>query len=90
MNEWEILADSYSVKASGSEYTLSFNAPGSRQQIPTECEDCIPTKGVSISVRDLFDEGKIAFRVNDPDNVLPLPFPVFESWTRFSEDEYFN
>ena len=90
VNEWEILADGYSVKASGSEYTLSFNAPRSRQQIPTECEDCIPTEGVSISVRDLFDEGKIAFRVNDPGNVLPLPFPVFESWTRFSEDEYFN
>lgn len=90
VNEWEILADSYSVKASGSEYTLSFNAPVSRQQFPTECEDCVPTEGVSISVRDLFDKERTAFRVNDPDNVLSLPFPVFKSWTRFSEDEYFN
>ena len=90
VKEWEILADSYTVEARGSEYTLRFINPGSRQQIPTECEDCIPAEGVSISVRDPFDEGSIAFRVNDPDGVLPLPFPVFESWTRFSEDEYVN
>ena len=90
VNEWEILADSYEVLASGSEYTLRFKNPRSRQQFPTECEDCIPTHGVSISVRDLFDEGSTTFRLNDADGVLPPPFPVFGSWTRFSEDEYMN
>ena len=88
VNEWDIHAESYRVEARGSEYILTFNDPRSYQQFPTECEDCIPTTGVSISVRDLFDKEKIAFRVNDPEGDLPLPFPVFGSWTRFGEDEY--
>ena len=90
VNEWEVFAESYSVEGSGSEFTISFNEPGSAQEFPTECDNCVPTSGVSISVRDLFDEEKISFKLNDPDNVLPLPFPVFKSWNRFSEDEYFN
>ena len=90
VKEWEVFAESYSVEGSGSEYTLRFNEPGSAQQFPSECDNCVPTSGVSISVRDLFDEEKISFKLNDPDNVLPSPFPVFGSWNRFSEDEYFN
>ena len=90
VNEWEISAESYSVDGSGSEYTIRFNEPGSAQGFPSECDNCIPTYGVSISVRDVFDGEKISFRLNDPDNVLPPPFPVFGSWTRFNEDEYFN
>ncbi len=90
VNEWQITAKSYSVEGSGSEYIIRFNEPGSSQEIPTKCTDCIPTAGVSISVRDLFDKERIAFKLNDPDSVLPSPFPVFGSWTRFSEDEYFN
>ena len=90
VNEWEISAESYSVDGSGSEYTIRFNEPGSAQGFPTECDNCIPTSGVSVSVRDVFDGEKISFRLNDPDNVLPSPFPVFGSWTRFNEDEYFN
>ena len=90
VNEWEISAESYSVEGSGSEYTIRFNEPGSVQGFPSECDNCIPTYGVSISVKDVFDGEKISFRLNDPDNVLPPPFPVFGSWTRFNEDEYFN
>ena len=90
VNEWEISAESYSVDGSGSEYTIRFNEPGSAQGFPSECDNCIPTPGVSISVRDVFDSEKIPFRLNDPDNVLPSPFPVFGSWTRFNEDEFFN
>ena len=90
VNEWEISAESYSVEGSGSEYTIRFNEPGSAQGFPSECDNCIPTSGVSISVRDVFDSEKISFKLNDPDDVLPPPFPVFGSWTRFNEDEYFN
>ena len=90
VNEWQITAKSYSVEGSGLGYTIRFNEPGSSQEFPAKCTDCIPTPGVSISVRDLFDKERIAFKLNDPDGVLPSPFPVFGSWTRFSEDEYFN
>ena len=90
VNEWEVFAESYSVDGSGSEYTIRFNEPGSAQGFPSECDNCIATSGVSVSIRDVFDSEKISFRLNDPDNVLPSPFPVFGSWTRFNEDEYFN
>ena len=90
--EWEITADGYRVEWSGnvSELVLVPVDPTSIQQFPDSCSDCIPTSGVSISVRHVFDSDDIAFRINDPDNVLPLPFPVFTSWTRFDEDEYFE
>ena len=42
---------------------------------------------VSVSARNALD-GEIAFRINDPHSVLPRPFPVFGSRTRFVEDEY--
>lgn len=89
VNEWEITSTGYRVQKGGgrSEYTLHFEEPSSTQELPTRCDDCIQTSGVSISVRDVFDSGKIRFRLNDPDGVLPMPFPVFESWTRFEEDE---
>ena len=88
VNEWEVFAESYSVDGSGSEYTIRFNEPGSAQGFPSECDNCIATSGVS--VRDLFNEEKISFKLNGPDKVLPSPFPVFGSWTKFNEDEYFN
>ncbi len=92
VNEWEISAEDYRVQgaADGSEITVQFLDPASRQQFPEECEGCIETTGVSVSIRDAFDEGRIRFRINDPDAVLPLPFPVFGSWTEFREDEYFD
>ena len=90
VNEWEVFAESYSVDGSGSEFTLRLNEPGSAQEFPTKCDNCVPTSGVSISIRDVFDSEKISFKLNDPDNVLPSPFPLFGSWTRFNEDEYFN
>ena len=90
VNEWEVFAESYSVEGSDSEFTISFNEPGSAQEFPIKCDNCVPTSGVSISIRDIFDEEKISFKLNDPNGVLALPFPVFGSWTRFNEDEYFN
>ena len=50
---------------------------------------CSPfeTGGVSVSVRDFLRREAIAFRLNDPGGVLPSPFPVFDTWTRFIEDE---
>ena len=90
LSEWEILADDYRVEKSGSEYRIYFNAPRSVQILPTQCHNCIGTSGVSISIRNLFDGEKIRFKLNIDNDDFPRPFPIFESWTRFSEDEYFD
>ena len=92
VNEWEIAADDYRVEGSrgGSEVTIYFNDPRSAQQFPDRCEDCIPSSGFSISIRNVFDSEKISFKLSDPGNTLPPPFPVFESWTKFREDEIFD
>ena len=85
-------AREYRIEKHGdtSEVTLYFVDPRSTQSLPTQCEDCIDTAGISISIRDYDDKGSSDFKINDPNNVLPSPFPVFESWTEFGEDEYFN
>ena len=92
VNEWEVGAKDYRIEKSGngSEFKIYFVSPNSAQTFPEKCDNCIGTSGVSVSIRDLFDDGKISFKINDPDGVLPLPFPVFRSWTKFSEDEYFD
>ena len=91
VDEWELYAQDYTIEQRGdAEITVRFLEPQTRQQFPTKCDDCVPVSGFSISVRDVFDEGKISFRLNDPEGMLPSPFPVFTSWTRFNEDEYFN
>ena len=92
VEEWEITADDYRIEWTGaaSEIVLFPVGIASMQQFPDRCSDCVPSSGVSISVRDVFDRDEIAFRINDPDNVLPAPFPVLNSWTRFDEDEYFE
>ncbi len=90
IQEWEVFANDYRVGKSGSEYRLYFDSPNSHQNLPNKCDNCIETAGISISIRNLYDSDRIEFRVNDPDDSLPSPFPVFTSWTRFSEDEYFD
>ena len=92
VNEWEIRAGGYRIEWTGddSEIVLAPLAVTSEQQFPRRCTDCIPTAGVSISIKNVFDSDDIEFRINDPNNVLPLPFPVFDSWTRFNEDVYFE
>ena len=89
VNEWEVFSNDYRIESHGdsSEITIHLDQPRSTQGFPSRCDDCIPTAGVSISIRDVFDRDNISFRVNDPNGVLPSPFPVFGSWTRFPEDE---
>ena len=91
VHEWEIAAADYRIAAHGGfgEVTISLDGPGtrSRQEIPSRCDDCIRTAGVSLSIRNAFDGEEISFKLNDPDDVLPSPFPVFGSWTKFREDE---
>ncbi len=89
VNEWEIFSNDYRIERRGgsSEITIQLDQPRSTQGFPTRCGDCIPTAGVSISIRDVFDRDRISFKVNDPNGILPAPFPVFGSWTRFPEDE---
>ena len=74
----------------GSEIKIYFIEPSSARILPNRCENCIETAGISISIRNVFDSEKITFKLNDPDNSLPSPFPVFQSWTKFREDEYFD
>ena len=90
LNEWTISAEDYRVEKSGSEYRIYFDAPRSEQILPTQCHDCIETSGISISIRNLFDSEKIRFKLNIDNDNFPRPFPVFKSWTKFREDEYFD
>ena len=92
INEWKIIAEDYRIEKAenGSEIKIYFVEPSSMRTLPDPCEDCIETSGISISIRDVFDSEKISFKLNDPDKRLPSPFPVFKSWTRFREDEYFE
>ncbi len=90
INEWEILSEDYRIEKAGSEYRIYFQAPRSAQILPTECENCIETTGISISIQDPFDGKKIRFKLNIENDNFPRPFPIFESWTRFNEDEYFD
>ena len=92
INEWEIRSDDYRIEraSDGSEIKIYFIEPSTRRTLPNKCENCIETAGVSISIRDVFDSAKITFKLNDPDDSLPSPFPVFQSWTKFREDEYFD
>lgn len=90
IDEWEIFTEDYRIEKAenGSEIKIYFVEPSSMRTLPDPCEDCIDTSGISISIRDVFDSEKISFKLNDPDERLPSPFPVFRSWTRFREDEY--
>ena len=92
IDEWRLFASDYRIEKSGdlSTITLYLENPQSERILTEPCQDCIPMDGFSISIRNALDEDDIRFRFNDPDGVLPSPFPVFTSWTRFSEDEYFE
>ena len=90
INEWKISADDYRVEKAGSEYRIYFEAPGSAQILPTQCENCFETTGISISIQNPFDSEKIKFKLNIDNDNFPRPFPIFESWTKFNEDEYFD
>ena len=90
LDEWEISADDYRIEKAGSEYRIYFEAPRSTQILPTECDNCIETTGISISIQNPFDSEKMRFKLNINNDNLPRPFPIFESWTKFNEDEYFD
>lgn len=90
LSEWLISTDDYRIEKAGSEYRIYFLTPRSEQILPKQCENCIETAGVSISIRDLFDREKMKFKLNISNNDFPRPFPVFKSWTKFIEDEYFD
>ena len=92
VDEWEIAARKYRIDRSSdfSEVIIHLEGASSRRTLPEECTDCIPTTGVSISIRDVFEGEDTRFRINDPHGALPSPFPLFESWTEFPEDEYLN
>ena len=96
VNEWQISAADYRLEKAGdakfqdAEFVIRFEAPESSQLFPEECSNCIPTEGFSISVRNVPDSERISFKLNDEGSRLPPPFPVFGSWTRFREDEYFE
>lgn len=90
--EWEITARSYRIESTpdGSGIALIPEGVTSMQQFPDNCSHCIPVAGVSISARDVLEGDEIAFRIDDPGGILPPPFPVFDTWTHFREDEVFH
>ena len=92
LHEWEVVADEFQVVAdsSDSEFAIRLVEPLTKQILPTQCNDCIDASGLSMSVRNVFDPDLIAFKLNGPEGGLPPPFPVFEQWTRFNEDEWMN
>ena len=90
LSEWSITAQDYHIEKGGSEYRIYFKKPSSEQILPTQCYNCLETSGISISVRDPFDSEKIRFKLNIGNDNFPRPFPIFESWTKFKEDEYFD
>ena len=101
VSEWEIAAQDYRVLKIGSgsrigrgghnpEFMLYLEDATFTQQFPTACEDCIDVSGFSVFIRSPFDSNRISFKLNNPSRNLPPPFPLFESWTRFEEDEYFD
>ncbi|MXW23386.1 MAG: hypothetical protein F4Z96_01680 [Chloroflexi bacterium] len=93
VDEWEVRSADYNIESRADvadEVTLTFVDATSQQQFPDACEGCIETSGVSISIRNVFDADRMQFRVDDPTGVFPSPFPVFGTWTRFEEDEYFD
>lgn len=92
INEWEIRSDDYRIEraSDGSEIKIYFIEPSTTRTLPNRCENCIETEGISISIRNVFDSERITFKLNEPNNSLPSPFPVFQSWTKFREDEYFD
>ena len=88
--EWEVSSEDYRIEKAGSEYRIYFEAPRSQQILPAECENCVETRGISISIQNPFDSEKIRFKLNIGNDNFPPPFPVFESWTKFNEDEVFE
>ena len=92
IHEWEIVSEDFQLtgSADGSKVTVLLGQSTSERLLPSPCRHCIDATGVSVGIRDVFDPDRIAFRITDPEGVLPLPFPVFESWTDFVEDEYFE
>ena len=96
VNEWQISAADYRLERAGdakfqdAEFVIHFEDPESAREFPDKCDNCIPTEGFSISVRSVLDGDRISFKLNNEGNRLPSPFPVFEGWTRFREDEYFD
>lgn len=92
IHEWEIVSEDLRITGDpdGSEVTVVLGGLRSERLLPSQCRDCIDATDVSIGIRDVFDSDRIAFRITDTGGVLPLPFPVFESWTDFEEDEYFE
>ena len=101
VDEWEIAAQDYRVLKLGNsrrigrgghdpEFMILLDDPTFTQKFPTACEDCIKVSGFSVSIRSPFDGNRISFKLNNPSKNLPPPFPLFESWTRYREDEYFD
>ena len=90
--EWEIAAADYRIEKRGdtSQITIYFEDPRFYQGFAVRCDDCIDASVVTISIRNVFDSDNLAFRLNDPTESLPSPFPVFQSWIRFTEDEVMN
>ncbi len=87
ISEWEIKATAYEVlKNRDSEiYKFKFKGITTEQMLPNKCADCIPVDTISLLVQNPSDAEQIRFRI-ETNADLPSPYPIFTSWTKFSED----
>ena len=90
LNEWEISAKEDHIEKAGTVYRLHCKDPRVIQILPKQPDKQIQIRNLSISIRNLFDKQTIQFKLNPGANRFPLPFPVFESWTRFREPKVFH
>lgn len=87
VSEWEIKATDYEVsKDRDSEvYKFEFKGITTERILPDKCVDCIAVDTISLLVQNPFDAEQMLFRI-ETNADLPSPYPIFTSWTKFSED----
>lgn len=90
VDDWRVWQDFYWMEKAHGEpvYRFDWLNPTVQSPFPEECEDCIERfSGLTVLVRDYFKKDEILFALWDSAGQVPSPLPVFESWTRFVEDE---
>lgn len=89
VDEWKVFQDYYWIeKAHGHPiHRFDFTRPTVERLVPEGGGDPIDPDGLMVLVRDYGRQAHIQFAVLDSAGVLPAPLPVFDSWTRFVEDD---
>lgn len=90
VDEWKVFQNDYYwiERAHGHPiYRFDFTRPTVERLVPEDGGDPVDPEGLMILVRDYGRNEEIRFALQDSAGALPSPFPVFERWTRFVEDD---